>query len=51
VEDVHFHHDSAVLLPDYGDAPDATRVTGLSEVRSAASASMEEAEDFLMGTV
>ena len=29
----------------------ASRVTGLSEVRSAASASMEAAEDFLMGTV
>jgi hypothetical protein len=40
-EDVHFHFDSAVLLPDFGDcgvgsadASDANRVTGLAAVRS-----------------
>lgn len=30
VEDVHFHFDSAVLLPDYGDAPDKSRISGLA---------------------
>jgi hypothetical protein len=28
--DVHFHHDSAVLLPDYDVVPDASRVTALA---------------------
>ena len=35
VEDVHFHHDSAVFLPDYGDAPDPKRITGLSILATA----------------
>jgi hypothetical protein len=36
VEDVHFHHDSAVLLPDFGpgelsaDTPEPDRITGLA---------------------
>ena len=28
--DVHFHHDSAVLLPDYDVVPDASRITALA---------------------
>ncbi len=35
VEDIRFHHDSAVFLPDHGDAPDANRVTGLSILAAA----------------
>ncbi len=35
VEDVHFHHDSAVLLPDYGDAPDPTRITAITILAAA----------------
>ncbi len=35
VEDVHFHHDSAVFLPDYGDAPDPARIDGLSVLAAA----------------
>lgn len=35
VEDVHFHHDSAVLLPDYGDSPDPTRLTALAILAAA----------------
>lgn len=41
VEDLHFHHDSAVLLPDYEAAPNAPdgtghqdRVTGLAVLRA-----------------
>jgi hypothetical protein len=35
VEDIRFHHDSAVFLPDHGNAPDANRVTGLSILAAA----------------
>jgi Putative peptidoglycan binding domain len=35
VEDVHFHLDSAVFLPDYGDAPDPARITGLAVIAAA----------------
>ena len=35
VEDVHFHHDSAVLMPDYGDAPDPTRISAISILAAA----------------
>jgi hypothetical protein len=35
VEDVHFHHDSSVLLPDYADTPDPARITALAVIGSA----------------
>ena len=40
IEDVHFHFDAAVLLPDFGDcgvvvdASDRNRITGLAVIRS-----------------
>jgi hypothetical protein len=48
VEDVHFHHDSAVLMPDYGDAPDPTRITAIAILSAAYDQAKAHPEQLLL---
>jgi len=52
MEDVHFNHDSAVLLPDFGDcdpnAPEPERVTGIAVLAAALSHARDNPEKKLL---
>jgi hypothetical protein len=56
VEDVHFHFDSAVMLPDYGDckqtsdAQDENHITGLAVLRAVYRHAKEHAEKKILIT-
>ena len=52
MEDVHFNHDSAVLLPGFGDcdpdAPEPERVTGIAVLAAALSHARDNPEKQLL---